>query len=335
MREFGASFRGSLAGLNVFGDVQKSAFSFFVAIFLLMGSNVGAEPFDRFQDCDVCPEMIELPLGSFMAGTPDDEFVPGWILVDGNLALATPETPVNLSYEKPQVHVTIDIPFAMSKYEITVGQYRACLDDGGCGGRIPRGWVYRDGFTRGKLYLEDDHPVLNISVFEAIAYTEWLNEKLGTDAYRLPTEVEWEYAARAGTTTPFPQGDRLTDQQANFSGPVTEAKIGPQNPPLKDRGLPVKVTELDAANPWGLWHMEGNAGEYTLSCFSDFQRQIPKSSGWLEHTVNTGCSHAVSKGTTYNGSMFMGRPSARMRADTSSMTKYDGFRVLKELTDEQ
>ncbi|MFO1155993.1 MAG: SUMF1/EgtB/PvdO family nonheme iron enzyme [Rhodospirillales bacterium] len=130
------------------------------------------KPLDSFTDCPDCPEMVGIPGGSFMMGSPDIEAG-------------------RSSYEGPQHKVTIR-PFAIGKDEVTFDQWDACAAAGGCRGYKPddKGW------GRGQ------RPVINVSWQDAQAYVGWLARYTGKP-YRLPSEAEWEYAARSGTTTPF------------------------------------------------------------------------------------------------------------------------------------
>ena len=106
-----------------------------------------------------------------------------------------------------QHRVTIATPFAVSKFEITFDEWDACVQEGGCGGYRPDD----QGWGRG------NHPVMNISWENAKSYVDWLGSKTGKP-YRMLSESEWEYAARAGTTTLFSSGDTITPKQANYDG---------------------------------------------------------------------------------------------------------------------
>ena len=138
------------------------------------------EPGDTFRDCLNCPEMVVLPAGAFVMGT-DRRY----------------------KYERPAHRVTLGRPFALGKFEITFEEWGACFDDGGCG-RMP------DDHKWGR----DRRPVINITWNDAKTYVEWLSAKTGK-TYRLPTDAEWEYAARAGTTTEFFWGDEVGKNLAN------------------------------------------------------------------------------------------------------------------------
>ncbi len=319
-----------------------------LALVLTLAPAAQSEPLGVFRDCDVCPEMIELPMGSFVMGAPADEFRHNAVFLNGRLQRATPDHPYVKDDEGPQHEVTIDVPFAMSRHEITFGEWRACVDDGGCDGYVPDSHVMIRGSSRalsrtmeivgsdrkiinGYTFLRSDDPVINISFQDAITYVAWLNLKSGTNAYRLPTEAEWEYAARAGTTTRFAQGDELSSERANFSGAATEIVLFELRPDLLTRGLPVLVNDLDAANAWGLRHMSGNVSEWTLSCYSRRYNGWSTASEWLERSPADSCIRAI-RGGSYFGPMDNSRSAWRLPQDETTRTTLIGFRVIKDLT---
>ena len=160
-----------------------------------------------------------------------------------------------------------------------------------------------------------------------------MNGKVGSNVYRLPTEAEWEYAARAGTQTRFAQGDDLTANQANFARDLTEMVLLEERPDLVTRRHPVPVEELDAANPWGLRHMSGNALEMTMSCYIGTYPGWPKTSEWLTESVGDNCHRAV-RGGGYDSAIDILRVAWRTSTDVSSRTKHRGFRVVRELDGE-
>ena len=187
-----------------------------------------------FRDCPECPEMVVIPSGSFMMGSP----VGG----RGRWARA----------EGPQHGVTIGQTFALGKYEVTFAEWDACVSDGGCNGYRPkdRGW------GRG------NRPVIYVSWYEAKAYVAWLSRKTGK-RYRLPSEAEWEYAARAGTTTPFHFGSTISPDQANYDGRRTygSGRKGVY------REKTVAVGSFPS-NAFGLHDMHGNVWEWVEDCWN-------------------------------------------------------------------
>jgi formylglycine-generating enzyme required for sulfatase activity len=144
------------------------------------------KPGETFRDCPDCPEMVVVPAGSFMMGSPASE---------AN----------RQGDEGPQRTVKIGKPFAVGKFEVTFDEWDACVADGGCTQKPGD-----EGWGRGR------RPVIYVSWYDAQEYTGWLSRKTGK-SYRLLTEAEWEYAARAGTSTPFSTGATITPDQATLS----------------------------------------------------------------------------------------------------------------------
>ena len=143
-------------------------------------------PGRRFRDCDECPQMVVIPAGSFLMGSPESE--------EGRL-----------NDEGPQHRVEIREAFAAGVYEVTFEEWDACMLDGGCGGYRPDD----EGWGRGR------RPAINVSWEDAQAYVHWLSRKTGEE-YRLLSEAEWEYAARGGTTTRYSFGDEITPSDVNY-----------------------------------------------------------------------------------------------------------------------
>jgi len=285
---------------------------------------------EMFQECDVCPEMIVLPLGDFLMGGPPGESKLNihWG-AGGTIRYATADDPYIAHHEGPQHRVTIDLPVAMGRNEITYDEWMACVNDGGCDGYVPQDYIIKA--RGGRETVKGNHPVLYISYSDALSYVDWLNEKVGGDVYRLPTEAEWEYAARAGTQTPFAQGEEVTTDQVNFLGKPTEEMLGEKRPELLSRGITVPVDELDAANAWGLRHMSGNLSEVTASCWTDRHEGWETSSLHLEKTVEPECLYRVVKGGAFWTAMDFSRLGVRGRAKDATRTEVAGFRVLRDL----
>ena len=147
--------------------------------------NRARNPGDTFQDCPECPELVVVPTGSFMMGSPVGER--GRFINEG-----------------PLHEVRIDYPLAVGVYAVTFDEWDACVSDGGCGGYRPgdKGW------GRGT------RPVINVSWEDAQMYVKWLSWKTGK-GYRLLSESEWEYVSRAGTRTRYWWGDVIGQSRAN------------------------------------------------------------------------------------------------------------------------
>ena len=165
------------------------------------------KPNDSFKDCPECPEMVVVPAGSFMMGSPASE---------GSARDRDND-------EGPQHKVTIAKPFAVGKFEVTFAEWDACVAAGGC-----KHQPGDQGWGRGR------RPVINVSWDDITKeYLPWLSRKTGK-TYRLLTEAEWEYAARAGTTTPFSTGARSATDQANFDGNARPAAACDRRVPEQD-----------------------------------------------------------------------------------------------------
>ncbi|MEO1638747.1 MAG: formylglycine-generating enzyme family protein [Pseudomonadota bacterium] len=284
------------------------------------GSTV--EPLDQFKECDVCPEMIVLPLGSFMMGAPQsesEELERLWGNTEGRLT------------EGPVHEVQIDIPFAMGRNEVTHDEWALCVEDGGCSHLPDRFTLTEDG----NIALDGRSPVNEVSYLDALKYVAWLNSIIGEDAYRLPTEAEWEYAARAGTTTIFAQGNALTKDQANFIGLGDGTPSGEVRRDPTDHKTPISVDRLDASNPWGLRHMSGNVLERTMSCWTERHVGLSTSSAYLDLASQEISCRRVSKGGSYISSFHSARPAVRGRGDEDWRGEIGGFRILRQFQVEQ
>ncbi len=297
--------------------------------FWLTSFSVDAKPLDVFRDCAACPEMIELPMGEFMMGAPADEFRRNLVWRDGAHHRATPEHPHVKTDEGPQHHVTVDIRIAMGRNEVTYDEWMACVNDGGCNGYIPRDFIYMN--SDGLRYdVTGNHPVLFVSYFDALSFADWLNQKVGADVYRLPTEAEWEYAARAGTTTRFAQGDDISAEEANFDGEMSEMVLIEERPDFVTLRHPVPVDMLDAANSWGLRHMSGNVTEITSSCYTETYAGWSSTSQWLNESRQSSCQRTV-RGGDYFSPIDILRVAWRGQTDETFRVKPGGFRILREV----
>jgi formylglycine-generating enzyme required for sulfatase activity len=233
-------------------------------------------PGDIFQDCDVCPEMVVAPGGSFIMGSSPAET---------DALVAETKEDIHRS-QGPQHRVTIAKPFAIGGFEVTFAEWDSCVADAGCQRNPPDGKLIGAGWGRGRM------PVINVS-WDSITkeYLPWLSRKAGK-TYRLPTEAEWEYAARAGTTTRYAFGDAITKYQAQFS----EGKWG-------STGRPVEVGSFPP-NSFRLHDMHGNVGEWVQDCWNASYDGAPMDgSAWLIGD----CKFRVVRG----GSWYGGSRSAR------------------------
>lgn len=255
------------------------------------GKSICVKPADTFKDCDVCPEMVVLPPGEFQMGSPDDE------------AGRTSE-------EAPRHVARIGYTLAVAKFEATFAEWDACVADGGCKHQ-PRD----SGWGRGS------QPVINVSWDDITSqYLPWLSRRTG-QSYRLLTETEWEYAARAGSSGPFSTGSTITTQSANFDGTSTYA--GSPKGEYRKRTL---AAGSFPANPFGLHDMHGNVWEWVQDCHAKSYEGL-RSDGSAAPEV-PGCQR-VMRGGSWIDSPRVLRFAARGRVPANTRFIYRGFRVAR------
>jgi formylglycine-generating enzyme required for sulfatase activity len=238
-----------------------------------------AKPSDSFRDCQGCGEMVVVPAGSFDMGSNSD-------------------------YEGPVHRVSIAKPFAIGRYEVTFDEWDRCVQEKGCKAQPDdREW------GRG------DRPVINVSWLDARDFVTWLSQKTGK-TYRLATEAEWEYAARAGTTTAYWWGQNVGSAQAN----CRECNTG--------GGQQTSPVGSFKPNAFGLYDTTGNVAEWVEDCWNDSYRGAPKDSvAWT-----TGqCRLRVLRGGAFDSQAKNVRSTARFRYDSDVRYSANGFRVVREL----
>jgi formylglycine-generating enzyme required for sulfatase activity len=205
----------------------------------------------------------------------------------------------------------------VGKFEVTFDEWDACVDDGG--------YDYRpkdQGWGRGK------RPVINVSWNDAQAYLAWLSRKTGK-TYRLLTEAEWEYVARAGTTTPFWWGSSISPSQANYHGAYHGPTQYGADSKGEFRGKTVPVDSF-APNPWGLYNVHGNVAEWVQDCYRDYKGA--PSDGSAREVV--GCTRRVNRGGTWTGVPGVLRSAVRSGSapeTRSGESASIGFRVARTL----
>jgi formylglycine-generating enzyme required for sulfatase activity len=266
---------------------------------------------DSFRDCPQCPEMVVVQAGSFTMGSPPGE--PGRYATEG-----------------PQRRVTIARPFAVGKYSVTRGELAIFLAETGrsvgdsCWTFEGGQWQKRAGRSFHAPGFEQDerHPAVCVSWEDATAYAGWLSRKTGK-TYRLLTEAEWEYAARAGTTTPFWWGHSISTAQANYNGNLNYAG-GPKG---EYRGETVPVDSF-APNPWGLSILHGNVWEWVQDCWVNTYAGAP-TDGSARKTGD--CSHRVLRGGTFIYTPGFVRSAYRDRDPVVVRGHNLGFRIARTL----
>ncbi len=229
-------------------------------------------------------EFVLIPAGEFDMGSPSDE--------EGRW-----------SGEGPVHHVTIEDPFYMGKSEVTQAQWRAVMGDNPS--------FFSD---------DDDLPVETVSWDDVQSFITKLNDKEGTDKYRLPSEAEWEYACRAGTTTRYSFGD-------------SESELGDYAWYSSNSGSQTHPVGQKKANPWGLYDMHGNVYEWVQDCWhSDYNGAPTDGSAWVVacELGYYGASRLFRGGSwrRYAGSC---RSACRRHVDPRDRDFILGFRLLQEV----
>ena len=246
---------------------------------------------ESFRDCSVCPEMVVIPAGTFQMGCLQDRGC------DRNAL--------------PAHDVVIDRAFGLSVYEVTFEQWDACTSAGGCGDYYQgKGWGDM-GWGRG------NRPLINVSWKDARSYAVWLTEKTGR-TYRLPSEAEWEYAARAGSNTMFSWGNNTGTNRANCDGCGSRWD--------KRRTAPVGAF---APNAFGLYDMHGNAWEWVEDCWNGGYQGAPTDgSAW----TSGNCKRRVLRGGGWGSSPGNLRSANRDWYGPGNRFTNLGFRVARTLT---
>jgi formylglycine-generating enzyme required for sulfatase activity/uncharacterized caspase-like protein len=267
------------------------------AIVAARGGGDRSKAGEVFSDCPACPEMVVIPAGTFTMGSPVGE------------QRRSPD-------EGPQHKVTIKRPFALGRYEVTFAQWDACVAAGGCNHHLVQ-----------HIWGRGQQPVIHVSWNDANAYATWLSKHTGK-VYRLPTEAEWEYAARAGTSTPFWTGGTISTAQANFDGTYSYA-----NGPIgTHRREPVVVNNAAfESNPFGLYHMNGNLQEWVQDCYVSNYEDVAGVGDIIRDRAD--CPVRVLRGGSFDDVPARLRSAARVIGQRGSRLPVIGFRVAMNLTD--
>ncbi len=269
---------------------------------------------DVFQDHEHGPEMVVIPAGKFMMGSPANE--ERWPDYDGR--------------EEPQHEVTIAKPLAVGRYAITVEEFTTFIDE--TGHDMPdemytyenNKWESRKGKSYRNPGFEQTvrHPVIGVNWIDAQAYIKWLNEQTGK-TYRLLSEAEWEYACRAGSATPFWWGTEISTDQANYNGNYVYGD-GVKG---EYREKTVAVDSF-APNPWGLYQVHGNVWEWVEDHWHENYEGAP-----IDGSVWQGgdASYCVLRGGSWNGNPRDLRSAYRLRNQPGNRVIAFGFRLARTL----
>lgn len=242
----------------------------------------GPVPGDLIRDCQECPQLVVIPAGSFTMGSNSGS-----------------------ESEQPLTSVTISQPIAIGVYEVTFDEWGTCILEGGCSTR-----PYSEGWGRGT------RPVMNVSWEDTQQYLDWLSDKTG-EVYRLPSEAEWEYAARAQTSTDYFWGNDVGSLRANCDGCGSEwdnEQTAPAGsfPP----------------NNFGLYEVHGNVNEWVQDCWYDNHAGASGDGAAREYG---GCTDRVYKGGSWYSYADSLRVSNRSSQPSSEIRSWTGFRVVREL----
>jgi formylglycine-generating enzyme required for sulfatase activity len=290
-----------------------------VAGIAIAGAAVGqsvasVEPGSAFSECHDCPEMVVVPAGSFRMGSPADE--------EGR------------DDDEGQHRVTFDRPFAVGRYAVTWDQWEACVRDAHCDGIAvetalraqPDGQPSREFVDWGR----GSRPVVGVSWYDAQAFVGWLNRKTGSDgAYRLLSESEWEYAARAGTTTPYPWGDEPDHDYANFGAAEGLGGVIEGRDAWLDETAPVGSFP---PNAFGLYDMHGNTFEWIEDCYEADVTKLPTDGSAMK---GGSCATRSMRSNSYTSNPHTLRSSNRAAPYPPTLRgrNYLSFRVAKTLAD--
>lgn len=247
----------------------------------------------------IAPAMVVIPPGMFEMGSTHHEF--------GH----RPD-------EGPQHYVQMRRPFAIGRYAVTADEFERFAEE--------VGYYWSSELIRNK----GSHPVINIRWKEAVAYAKWLSDKTG-ETYRLPTEAEWEYAARAGSSGPFCFGESVSCKNVHFNAtfPYKEAKE--KRKWFLPRCFPTSSTvEVGSypANDWGLHEVHGNVQEMTLNPWRDSHVKAMRDGSVDRSGKNPAI---VVKGGSWFDPAVAARSAARRRRLKDELDTNLGFRLVREL----
>jgi formylglycine-generating enzyme required for sulfatase activity len=240
---------------------------------------------EMFRDAPFAPELVVIPAGVFMMGSPNDE--------EGRF-----------DNEGPQHRVKIGQRFAIGRYPVTFDEY-----DGFCE-------AMQQKKPRDYDWGRERRPVINVSWEDAQAYVAWLSQETGRD-YRLPSEAEWEYACRAGTTTRYSFGETITSRDARYGS----------------RGVGTSEVDAYPANPWGLHDMHGNVQDWVEDDWHENYQAAPADgSAWNDAGIARHSRRSVVRGGSLGSGDRFCRSAHRDYALIALQSSSIGFRVARTLS---
>jgi formylglycine-generating enzyme required for sulfatase activity len=258
---------------------------------------------DRLKDGSEGPQMVWIAAGSFQMGSNEGD-----------------------SDEKPVHKVSITQAFAMGRYEVTVAEFRQFVNATGYKTEAETGdgcYIHKNGWSKVKdvnwhnpnFFQNDNHPVVCISWNDAQAYSKWLSKQTGKK-YRLPTEAEWEYVARAGTTTDYWWGNTASPEYANYDDRGAVEQRWGYTAPVGSFG----------ANPFGIYDTVGNVWEWTQDIYSSYSSSPAKE----PRGISTGSIRVIRGGGWGNTASYC--RAANRNGNSPDFRDYNlGFRLLSNL----
>lgn len=248
---------------------------------------------ETFRDCPECPLLVKIPSGSFMMGSN----------VEGNNA-------------KPAHSVRIRKGFAIGVYEVSYGEWRACIDEGYCKSQVSP-ISYGDKLKQPMAWVSWD----NINAPHRKGFVTWLNSKVPGSPYRLPSEAEWEYAARAGSTSKWWWG--YTIPKCSLPG-LTESAV------FKKCGIngSKMVGSFSSPNRFGLYDVHGNVSEWVEDCYFPNYHSAP-----TDETARkkSDCKRRVARGGSWDDSYGWTSSTTRLSVPASTRSAKIGFRIARDL----
>ncbi|MEZ5757152.1 MAG: SUMF1/EgtB/PvdO family nonheme iron enzyme [Emcibacteraceae bacterium] len=277
----------------------KTYIIFSLLLAFLQGCSSGDDAqIQSIVDCDNCPEMVFIPAGEFMMG-------------------ARPYDKNAFDWEQKLHRVVIEDGFYMGKYEVTFQQYMACVNDGGCSYSPPSSYdickknPFCSAFNRTEEVNVNRLPVTGINLKDAMEYVAWLSQKTGKE-YLIPTEEQWEYAARGNTETIYWWGDEIGEGNALCSG--CSSKV--------DEDMPEHVGNY-APNHFGLYDVIGNAAELVMGCYNADLNLKPNP------RIVSDCDLTAERGGSWWDSWEWASLSARTIIKKTKRSEWNGFRVIR------
>lgn len=273
---------------------MKFVFMVLALFGVVFSAEAQTSPGDTFRDCDACPLMVVIPAGSFNIGSPEIE--------RGHESNETLFGPITFASD-----------FAMGAFEVTNEEWSVCADNGGCNKR-----------DVSSPHMESQ-PVTSLTKSDMMHYLAWITQH--TDqTYRLPSETEWEYAARAGTQTPYNTGDTITNQTANILVAVSDSEL--RSEPVESGPMPVGSFQ---PNSFGLYDMHGNVSELVADCYSDWYGGVPKDGSPLSAPC---IPFSIHRGGSWRSTRLEARSASRGLIATQDEGADDrGFRVVRTMND--